>query len=149
MAVSEGEGKKRIGGISVKGVDFEADYDQGLAQEALRPAVEDAVAGLADYADEFAELRPAASQANIVGANGESLYLDRGENFGIQVGQRFEVYRVVDEIKDAAGNVLDQVTDRVGLLEVTRVLSKSSVARIVEGEGQEGDQARSVSDSGQ
>ena len=49
------------------------------------------------------------------------------------VGQRFEVHRVVDEIKDANGQVLDRVIDKVGTLEVTQVLSQSAVCKVVEG----------------
>ena len=55
------------------------------------------------------------------------------------MGQRFEVFRVVDEIRDANGAVLDRITDKVGVLEVTRVLSQSAVCSVVEGEASEGD----------
>ena len=57
----------------------------------------------------------------------------------MQVGQRFEVVRVVDEIRDANDTVLDRITDTVGVLEVTRVLSQSAICRVVEGEANEGD----------
>jgi hypothetical protein len=40
---------------------------------------------------------------------------------------------------DASGNVLDVVTERVGVLEVVRVLSQSAIAAAVEGEAAEGD----------
>ena len=59
--------------------------------------------------------------------------------FGVVVGQRYEVMRVIDEIKDASGNVLDQITDKVGVLEVTQVLGQSSICTVVEGEAAEGD----------
>jgi hypothetical protein len=36
--------------------------------------------------------------------------------------------------------VLDEVTDRVGVLEITRVLSQSSIAKLVDGDAKEGDQ---------
>ena len=42
------------------------------------------------------------------------------------------MHRVIDEIVNAAGDVLDQITDVVGVIEVTRVLSQSSVCTIVE-----------------
>jgi hypothetical protein len=45
----------------------------------------------------------------------------------------------VDEIRDSAGNVLDQITEKVGVIEVTRVLSQSSICSVVEGEAREGD----------
>ena len=57
----------------------------------------------------------------------------------MQVGQRFEVVRVVDEIRDANDTVLDRITDTVGVLEVTRVLSQSAICTVVEGEAAEGD----------
>jgi hypothetical protein len=46
---------------------------------------------------------------------------------------------MIDEIKDADGTVLDRITDQVGVLEVTRVLSQSAICRVVEGEASEGD----------
>ena len=51
---------------------------------------------------------------------------------------------MVDEIVNAAGEVLDVITDRVGIIEVTRVLSQSSISRIVEGEAAEGDTLKPI-----
>ncbi len=144
MAVAEGEGKKRLVGVRANDLNFSQTFDAGLAQEALRPAVEDAVEEIVEGADVYAAIVPAATSATIVGARGDSYYIDRGENFGIAVGQRFEVLRIVDEIRDAAGNVLDTITDRVGVIEVSRVLSQSSICTVVEGEAAEGDTVRAI-----
>ena len=86
-----------------------------------------------------ATMPPVAPPAQIVGARDGSIYINQGENFGVQVGQRFEVTRVVDEIRDANGAVLDRIMDRVGVLEVTQVLSQSAICSVVEGEAEEGD----------
>ncbi len=146
MAVAEGEGKVRLGGVRWDRYNFRRDFDAGLAQEALRPAVEDAVKEIASQAPALAALAPpapAAMPASVVGSPEPGVvYIDQGEDVGIQVGQRFEVHRVVDEIRDAAGNVLDRVTARVGVIEVTRVLSQSSICSVVEGSAQEGDMAQ-------
>ena len=142
LVVVEGEGKKRLGGLAVDDVRYEQTFDQGLAQEALRPAVERAVERLLDERDRLAALEVPESPGAIVGVSEDAYYVDRGENFGVQVGQRFDVYRVVDEIRDASGNLLDTVTERVGVLEVTRVLSQSAICSVVEGEAREGDQVR-------
>ncbi len=149
MSVAEGEGEKRFGGAAYKDINFQQSFDAGLAQEALRPAVEQVVERLAAQAGELASLAPPPGMANVVGARDgmanvvgardANVYIDRGQNYDIRVGQRFAVHRVVDEITDAYGNVLDRVTERVGTVEVTRVLSQSSVCRIVEGDAQEGD----------
>ena len=78
-----------------------------------------------------------------MGGRDGSVFVNRGENFRVQVGQRFQVYRVVDEITDANGTVLDRITEPVGVVEVTRVLSQSAICRIVEGEAAEGDAVQS------
>ena len=143
MAVGEGQGKTRLGGVRWERYNFQRDFDAGLAQEALRPAVEDAVKEIAAQAPVLASLAPPSpspSAGTIVGSPEPGVvYIDRGADAGVQVGQRFEVHRVVDEIRDAAGNVLDRVTARVGVIEVTRVLSQSSICSVVEGNAQEGD----------
>jgi curli biogenesis system outer membrane secretion channel CsgG len=145
MVVAEGAGKKRFGGLTTGAVRFEQEFDAGLAQEALRPAVESAVQKLVAQAPAFAALKAVAGRASIVGVRDGAVYIDRGESHSVTVGQRFDVYRVVDQIRDSQGNVLDEVTEKVGVIEVTRVLTQSSVCRIVEGDAQEGDQARGQS----
>jgi curli biogenesis system outer membrane secretion channel CsgG len=140
LAVAEGEGKKRMGGIGWEDFDFEREFDAGLAQEALRPAVESAVEEIIDQSEVLANLVPVVAPGEIVGSpEAGVVYVDQGADAGIQVGQRFDVYRVVDEILDSAGNVLDQVTEKVGVIEVTRVLSQSSICSVVEGDAREGD----------
>jgi curli biogenesis system outer membrane secretion channel CsgG len=143
MAVAEGEGKTRLGGVRWERYNFQRDFDAGLAQEALRPAVENTVKEIAAQAPALAALAPPAPAArggSVVGSPEPGVvYIDQGADAGVQVGQRFEVHRVVDEIRDAAGTVLDRVTAKVGVVEVTRVLSQSSICSVVEGNAQEGD----------
>ena len=139
VAVAEGEGNKRMGGGYFRGAGAERTFDQGAAQEALRPAVEDAVAKVAAQADQFASLQPAAPEGQVVGAREGLFYINRGGNAGVKVGQRFEVHRVIDEIKDADGRVLDRVVGKVGVLEVTQVLSQSAVCKLIEGEAEVND----------
>ncbi len=139
LMAEEGQGQKRFGGGFFRGAGAERDFDAGIAQESLRPAVEEVVDKIVAQADQFASLQPVVPAGQIVGARDGSFYIDRGENFGLQAGQRFDVYRVVDEITDANGNVLDRITEKVGTLEVTRVLSQSAICSLVEGEAAEGD----------
>ena len=142
LMAESGEGEKTWGGGFFRSANLERDFDAGVAQEALRPAIEQVTETLARQADRFADLEPVeppAPVAQIVGASDGSFYINQGENLGVAVGQRFEVIRVIDEIKDANGVVLDRITDRVGVLEVTRVLSQSAICTVVEGEATEGD----------
>jgi len=144
LLVAEGDAKKRLGGVGFRDIRYEQSFDQGLAQEALRPAVEKAVSRVLAARAELAATRPPVTRGRVVGSNEESYYVDRGENFGVEVGQRFDVYRVVEEIRDTAGELLDSVIEKVGSLEVTRVLSQSSICRLVEGEVREGDEVEQV-----
>jgi curli biogenesis system outer membrane secretion channel CsgG len=142
MIVADGSGKKRFGGAGYKEINFEKNFDAGIAQEALRPAVEETVKKLLSDKSRFAALAAAAPSGAVVGARGTDFYIDRGANLGVEVGQRFDVMRAVQEITDASGNVLDVVTEKVGVLEITRVLTQSSIAKLVEGQAKEGDKVR-------
>lgn len=143
LLMVEGSGKKRMGGLVSGTAYFDQKFDLSVAQDALRPAVEEAVQKIVDSRSSFEHLAPVLPDGEIVGMNEEgSFYIDQGESLGIQVGQLLDVFRVVDEVRDSDGNLLDVLTDRVGLIEVTRVLSQSSVCQIVEGTAQEGDTVR-------
>ena len=133
MAVAEGQGNKRMGGGYFRGAAAERTFDQGAAQEALRPAVEQAVAKIAAQSAAMASIRPPVPEGQIVNARQDLFYINRGQNAGVKVGQRFEVLRVVDEIRDADGRLLDRVINKVGTLEVTQVLSQSAVCKLIEG----------------
>jgi curli biogenesis system outer membrane secretion channel CsgG len=139
LVAESGQGEKTWGGGFFRGTNLERDFDAGVAQEALRPAIEQVAETLADQSDRFASMEPVAPAAQIVGVRDGSYYINQGENFDVAVGQRFEVIRVVDEITDANGNVLDRITDTVGVIEVTRVLSQSAICSVVEGDASEGD----------
>jgi curli biogenesis system outer membrane secretion channel CsgG len=141
LVVAEGQGTKRFGGAAFKDINLQRNFDEGVAQEALRPAVENAIAALARDTDRLVAAAPAATMA-VVGANEGAIYVDRGENGGLQVGQKLDVFRIVDTIRDASGNVLDEVTEKVGTLEVTRVLSQSAICKVLDGEAKEGDKVR-------
>lgn len=141
LVVAEGGGKTRFGGAAYRDINLQQTFQQGAAQEALRPSVEKAIAALVQQKAKIAAAAPAAA-AQVVGVREGSIYIDRGENFGLKVGQRLEVLRVVDVIKDASGNVLDEVTEKVAVLEVTRVLSQSAICSVVEGAPKEGDRVR-------
>ena len=106
--------------------------------------MKDIVEKLAAEAGRFENLKPVAPAGQVVGARDGDFYINRGENAGVQVGQQFAVFRVIDEIVDANGNVLDRIVDQVGLLQVARVMSQSAICTIVEGEAAEGDTIEGV-----
>ena len=133
MVVATGQGNKRMGGGYFKGVSAEQTFDQGAAQEALRPAVEQVVLKLSEQTASLQSLTPAAPEGQIVSTRAGLYYINRGQAAGIKVGQKFSVHHVVDEIKDADGRLLDKVIEETGVLEVTQVLSQSAVCKLVSG----------------
>lgn len=143
LLVAEGAGKKRMGGGAFRDVDYQQGFNEGAAQEALRPAVEETVRQIVEAKSALASLAPPPSPpGNVVGVREASVYIDRGAAHDVQEGQRYDVYRVVDEIRDMNGELLDTITEKVGVIEVDRVLDNSSVCSIVEGGAAEGDSIR-------
>jgi len=132
--VAEGQGTKRMGGGYFKGAAAERTFDQGAAQEALRPAVESVIARISAQSGTLTALVPTAPEGQIVSVRDGQYFINRGQNAGVKVGQRFDVMRVTDEIKDADGRLLDRVIGKVGTLEVTQVLSQSAICRLVDGQ---------------
>ncbi len=133
MIVAVGQGNKRMGGGYFKGVSAEQTFDQGAAQEALRPAVEQVVLKLSEQTNSLQSMTPAAPEGQIVSTRAGSYYINRGAGAGVKVGQKFQVHHVVDEIKDADGRLLDKVIEQTGMLEVTQVLANSAVCKLVSG----------------
>lgn len=145
VLVASGQGEKKFGGAAFKGIDFEKQFDEGVITEALRPSVEKTVAQILDQYDQLGQHAAAATPAlgKVISADSPTaVYIDMGENAGVKVGDRFQVVRVVKEIRDEQGELLDTVEEPVGTLEVTKVLSKSSVCRVVKGGAQKGDKVQ-------
>jgi hypothetical protein len=140
----EGHGTKTAAGGSVRDVEAAIEGDIGVARETLRPAVEDILQQIVRRAKALP--KPVYTLAgNVVGVGDSGgVYIDRGANFDLAVGQRFLVFRVIDEIRGTGGEMLDQIVEQVGVLEVSRVLSQSAVCTIVEGEAVAGDTVRAA-----
>jgi len=105
IVATEQSGKKRL--ASVSGVISMSAMDLGAAQDALGPAADKVMKELLKQSDKFVVTEasaPPAAMPEIVGSSADgSIYIDQGENFGLQVGQRYEVHRVIDEIINSRG----------------------------------------------
>jgi curli biogenesis system outer membrane secretion channel CsgG len=147
IAAAEAEGEKRLGvsggvaGFNYSELSTSSPWNPTIAEEALGEAMDKITATIVNQRTRFvttnvaAPVAPAAPAGpGIAGfAADGSVYIDQGQNAGMTVGRRFHVLRVVDIIKDAKGNELDKVTKRVGIIEVTQVLPRSSICKIIEG----------------
>jgi curli biogenesis system outer membrane secretion channel CsgG len=143
LLVATGAGDKKMGGVGIKGFNFEQHYDEGVAHEALRPAIEKVTQQVLAQSDKLAGLAPAAGAGKVLQVKSPTqIYIDGGQEGGVNVGDVFQVYHVTDEIKDDDGNVLDTVTAKVGEIVVTKVLTKSAIAETKSGKVSAGDQYR-------
>lgn len=143
MLVAEGKGDKKMGGAMIKGAGAEQHYDQGVASEALRPACEDVVEQVIAQKGLLANLAPASAAGKVLDVKSPTqVYIEGGNDEGVNVGDVYAVFRVTDEIKDEDGNVLDVITERSGEIVVTKVLGKSSVCETRSGKVAKGDTYR-------
>ncbi len=143
LLAATGAGDKKVGGASFHGTSFEQEYDEGIAHEALRPAVEKVTQQVLGSMDKLAALAPVSGTGKVLDVKSPTqIYIDGGSEGGLNVGDVFSVYRVTEEIKDDDGNVLDTVTERAGEIVVTKVLSKSAICEKRSGNVQKGDTYR-------
>jgi curli biogenesis system outer membrane secretion channel CsgG len=144
IAAAESKGDKSIGGGgSINGNSYSTISDSSpwnptIAEDALGPALDKIAADIVSQRSRFPNTAPVVPTATtlpaIAGlAQDGSVYIDQGQNSGVAVGTRFNVMRIVDVIKDAKGNLLDNVTRRVGVIEVTQVLARSAICKVIEG----------------
>lgn len=143
LLAAEGAGNKKVGGASFHGTSFEQDYDEGIAHEALRPAIEQVTQTVLGQMDKLSALAPVSGSGKVLDVKSPTqIYIDGGQEGGLNVGDVFTVYRVTEEIKDDDGNVLDTVTEKAGEIVVTKVLSKSAVCEKRSGNVKKGDTYR-------
>lgn len=140
LLADEATGSKKFGSAWYKNIDFEKQFDQGVAQESLRPSIEKIVEKIVAQYDKLSSLAPVSGSGKIIDVKSpQKVYIDQGANSEIKEGDKFSVYRITDTIKDEEGNVLDTVKSKVGEIEVIQVLSKSAICKIVSGSAQKGD----------
>jgi len=143
LLVAEGAGNKKVGGGSFHGTSFEQDYDEGIAHESLRPAIEQVTQKVLGQMDKLSALAPIAGAGKVLDVKSPTqIYIDGGADGGVNVGDVYSVFRVTEEIKDDDGNVLDTVTEKSGEIVVTKVLSKSAICEKRNGNVQKGDTYR-------
>src|SRR5690606_2730626 len=87
LVAVEGQGNKRMGGGYFRGTGGERTFDQGAAQEALRPAIEQVVARIGEQTNRLQAVMPAAPTGQVVGVKGEVVYINRGQGAGVKTGQ--------------------------------------------------------------
>jgi curli biogenesis system outer membrane secretion channel CsgG len=141
IAVGEARGESKRKGNSVglggfyggRGGAAQVDMASSNFQETvIGEATVDCINKLAAIANESEgkiARRSADVEAKIADISGNKIFLAAGANDGVQQCDRFEISRILKEIKDpSTGEVLDVQTEKVGELMVMEVRDKISIA---------------------
>ena len=141
IAVGEarGESKRKSSGVGLAGYGNGSGGNLGVnmtssnfQETVIGEATVDSVTKLAAIANSKEQKiahRRTDVEAKIAEIVGNKVYLAAGANDGVQQCDRFEISRVIKEIKDpSTGEVLDLQTEKVGELMVMEVRDKISIA---------------------
>lgn len=105
-----------------------------LLSTATEKAVLQVVETFNSKAESVATSPRAISNAVIADVVGNQVILNKGSRDGFQVGMRVSIERITKQVKDpATGRVIRQLTQPVGMIELTEVDGQSSVGRVVSG----------------
>ncbi|MEM7771865.1 MAG: CsgG/HfaB family protein [Cyanobacteria bacterium P01_A01_bin.37] len=141
IRTAEGVGiaEDSAGSVSVVGVfgqDSDADNVRAVLSEATDMAIAEVVASLNESATSVAAVPPSlpTQSAVIADITGSTLILNRGNTQGYRSGMCLSVERVVREVVDPeTQEVIRQVTETVGEIQLTDVDARSSVGQITSG----------------
>jgi curli biogenesis system outer membrane secretion channel CsgG len=141
IAVGEARGESKRKGNSVGVAGFyggrggagQVDMSSSNFQETvIGEATVDCVtklAAIANQSESKIARRAVDVEAKIADISGNKVYLAAGANEGVSQCDRFEISRIIKEIKDpSTGEVLDLQTEKVGELMVMEVRDKISIA---------------------
>lgn len=148
LGVSEGEGESKRSGLLLAGaggggggfgggsIDMgSSNFRDTILGEATNAAVEQVVTGLVE-----ANSRIPVVEKKVKGlvafAQDSLVIINVGSDHGVSPGMELSVERVTQTIKDpATGNVLRELTEKVGTIKVTKADAGSSEATLISGSG--------------
>ena len=147
-SVRKGNALGAIGGALGKGVaGVQVDMtSSNFAQTIIGEATQDCVNKLADIlleqtANMKKTVRPV--EGRVADVSGKVLTLNVGGNDGVNVGETFEVLRIVREVKDpVTKETLDVVTEKTGEMTITSVRDKIATGNYAGSAAQVGFMAR-------
>jgi len=125
------EGKGRKGGGSFGGASLSREAEWGIASEAIEKAASEVVSEFVrgNYFDKFSAGGVAGgTEGKIIKVDGNQAWINMGSFSGIQVGDKFDIFNVGEELVDPdTGQVLGVAETRTGSGEVTDVRERFSV----------------------
>jgi curli biogenesis system outer membrane secretion channel CsgG len=140
LSVAEGNGKADQSDTSVSvfgiGGGSETSNEGKLLTDATDQAVTQVVEALDSNAATMSNLpSPVTSVSALVAdITGNSIVLNKGSSDGYRQGMRVSIERITKEVKDpATGEVIRQLTQPIGMVEIVEVDGRSSIGKIVSG----------------
>lgn len=128
LVAAEEDNKKNLVGAHYKSVNFKQNFDYGLANEVMHPAVEKMVAKIVDKA---AGMTTASHSGRIVKVEGSKVWINLGAGSGVKAGDTFEVYRKGEELIDPdTGLSLGADEEKVGRIVITEVKDNYSLGSV-------------------
>jgi curli biogenesis system outer membrane secretion channel CsgG len=117
-----------VGGVGAGGgVDF-TNFADTIIGEAVIDACDKLAAQVNAQAGGVSSTRQIDIEGRVAAVEGDSVYINVGSSAGVQMGDTFEVSRIVKEVKDpVTKEVLDVVTAPVGSLKITSVREKIAI----------------------
>lgn len=129
----EAKAKKRSLRVRANVEGINTDY-AGERVTPLSKAIEDAVAQAVDGIVEGMERVP--WQGSVVRVSGRQIFINAGHQENVEEGMRLRVFEKGIELIDTETNVsLGRLDEEIGIIEVSQVAPKFSVARVVQGQG--------------
>ncbi|MBU2574877.1 MAG: CsgG/HfaB family protein [Elusimicrobia bacterium] len=133
LMADSGKGRAKSRKASFLGMGTKGGYDETLEGEALR-------ASIVQFAENISsQLNKKAWSCMVADASGEELYLNVGQESGINVGARLNCYHQGAEIRDPGSNlVIGHKEDYIGMAEVQRYCGETggcSIAKLVKATG--------------
>ncbi len=105
-------------------------YDETLVGKATREAIEDLVEKITET------LEDVPWTGRLVKATGSSIYLNAGQDVGVQSGMEFNVYRMGEELIDpVTGLSLGAEEELIGTIRAMDIKEKYSICTVTEGSG--------------
>ena len=137
VAVEE-KNDKTLVGARFKSLNFKQNFDYGLANEIMHPAVKKMVVKIEDKTAGITA--SAESTGRVIKVEGNEVWVNMGATSGITVGTEFVVTRKGEELIDPdTGQSLGAEEETVGSIVVTEVKEKYSIATLQSGHAKQND----------
>jgi curli biogenesis system outer membrane secretion channel CsgG len=145
-----GEGSVSKGGGFFRGTSLSRDAEWGIASEAAEKASKELVKKFTsgDYLARLSKASgPMTVEGKIIKVDGERAWINLGTSSGIKVGDKFNVFKIGEELVDPdTGAKLGATEEKLGTAEVTDAQEKFAIVRLT-GKGATGAVLRKVSGS--